>query len=230
MRRAAGRGRRARWSARLRTFVYDNGLSLTLGALFIAFLVGQSVAGFLVYNAEQLAHGAAPLSYGGYLLTAHFAEATFENWESEFLQMAAYVVLTAVLIQRGSAESNDPDAPERPAAPGRAAPWPVRRGGWVRRLYEHSLSMALGLLFVASFVLHGRAGARQYNAEQLQHGEAPISVAAYFATAQFWFESLQNWQSEFLAILAMVVLSIFLREKGSAESKDVAAPHRKTGA
>jgi hypothetical protein len=222
----AGRG----WPAWLARRAYDNGLSLALAALFLAFLIGQSLTGFQVNNAERAAHAEPPLSYAAYLRSDHFAEATFENWESEFLQMAAYVVLTAMLIQRGSAESNDPDASARQSAPGRAAPWPVRRGGWVLRLYEHSLSLALALLFFASFVLHGLAGARHYNAEQLQHGETPIGIVSYFATAQFWFESLQNWQSEFLAILAMVVLSIFLREKGSAESKDVAAPHHKTGA
>jgi hypothetical protein len=217
------------WSSLLSRRIRDNGLSIALAFLFVAFLSGQSVTGYRVCNAERAAHGQPPLSYGDYLLSDHFAEATFENWESEFLQMAAYVVLTALLIQRGSAESNDPDA-ARPVRPGRAAPWPVRRGGWVLRLYEHSLSLALAGLFLASFVLHGRAGAQHYNAEQLQHGAATISVWSYFATAQFWFESMQNWQSEFLAILAMVVLSIFLREKGSAESKDVAAPHAKTGA
>jgi hypothetical protein len=213
----------------------DNGLSITLAALFAVFLVGQSLVGHRVYNQDEQAHGNPPVSYRDYIRSSHFAEATFENWESEFLQMAAYVFLTVFLYQRGSAESKDPDkrdAVDRSPRPGghrRQVPWPVRRGGLVLRVYEHSLSLAFLLLFLASFLLHALAGASHYNQEQLDHRQSPVSTLAYVLTSRFWFESFQNWQSEFLAIVSMVVLSIFLRQKGSPESKEVASPHGETG-
>ena len=217
----------------MRAFFRDNGLSLVLGATFLALLAGQSVTGYHTYNDEQQAHGAATASYAGYLATPHFGEAVFENWESEFFQMAAYVLLTAFLFQRGSAESNDPDEPQESVDAHRAdpaAPAPVRRGGWRLALYRHSLSLALGTLFLGSFVGHAVTGAAEYNEEQAEHGEPPVTVGEYMRGARFWFESLQNWQSEFLAVLAIVVLTIRLREDGSPESKPVWKPHRATGA
>jgi hypothetical protein len=204
-----------------------------LTLVFVALLIAQSVAGHWAHNDDRRTHGDPPLSYRQYVASSHFAEATFENWESEFLQMAAYVIMTAILFQRGSAESNDPDRPEpRPATPRdpRTVPWPVRRGGMVRKLYERSLGLAFALVFVLSFSLHAASGAGRYNEAQRVHGEPPVTVGQYVGTSQFWFESLQNWQSEFLAILAMVVFSIFLRQKGSPESKDVDSPHGETGA
>jgi hypothetical protein len=216
----------------LRRLLRDNGLSLVLLALFALFLGGQVVAGHLAFNADQREHGEPPVSLSEYVRGSHFAEATAENWESEFLQMAAYVWLTAFLFQRGSAESNDPDGKDapKPAPDPRRVPWPVRRGGLARKLYARSLSLAFALLFLISFSLHAVAGAAHYSAEQLAHGGAPVTTWRYLATSRFWFESFQNWQSEFLAILSMIVLSIFLREQGSPESKDVDRPHSETGA
>ena len=214
-------------------FFRDNGLSLVLSALFAAFLIGQSLAGHREHNEELRAHGLQQKSYAEYLRTGHFLESVTENWESEFLQMGMFVILTTFLVQKGSAVSRRPGAVEatdvvpRPA-PG-DAPWPVRRGGLVLRVYEHSLSLALLFLFVLSFVLHAVGGAADYNQQQAAHGEAPVSTLSYMTTSRFWFESFQNWQSEFLAILAMVGLSVFLREKGSPESKPVFAPHDETG-
>ena len=162
-------------------------------------------------------------------------EAVFENWESEFLQMGAYVVLTAVLRQKGSPESKrlagpeDVDEDPRGHRHDKDAPWPVRRGGVALRLYEHSLSLALLALFVASFALHVAGGTSAYNQEQAAHGGAPVSVVGYLGTARLWFQSLQNWQSEFLAIGVLVVLSVSLRERGSPESKPVHHPHGETG-
>jgi hypothetical protein len=158
-----------------------------------------------------------------------------ENWESEFLQMFAYVLLTAFLYQKGSAESKNPDQPEavdrdpRQSRNKKDAPWPVRRGGIVLKLYENSLALALFLLFVISFVLHASGGASEYSEQQIAHGAEAVTVLQYMATAQFWFESLQNWQSEFFSIAVLVVLSIFLRQKGSPESKPVDSPHSMTG-
>jgi hypothetical protein len=166
---------------------------------------------------------------------AAFLEATMENWESEFLQMFAYVLLTAFLYQKGSAESKDPEKLEavdrdpRQSRNDKNGPWPVRKGGIVLKVYENSLSIALFLLFLISFVLHAVGGAKEYSQQQTVHGEEAVTVVQYLGTAQFWFESLQNWQSEFFSIGILVLLSIFLRQKGSPESKPVDSPHSMTG-
>ena len=219
----------------MRRILRENALSLVLGALFALALAGQAVTGLRTYNADQQAHGEPTVSLAGYLTSGHFAESVFENWESEFLQMALLVVLTAMLRQKGAAESKKLDGPEPVDADPRCArltadrPWPVRRGGLALAIYEQSLSIALALLFVASLALHAAGGAREYSAEQLAHGEPAVSVLAYLGTARFWFESFQNWQSEFLAVAALMLLSIVLRQRGSPQSKPVAAPHAQTG-
>ena len=209
---------------------HDHGLSITLFILFLATMIGQAVAGWGAYNEEQAQHREAAVSFTEYLRTGHFGEATFENFESEFLQMAFYVLLTVGLYQRGSSESKRPDALEmvdldpRDSPNKESAPWPVRRGGFILVLYENSLSIAFALLFLLSFTLHAVTGLRAHNEEQLAHGEPTMTLMEYVSGAQFWFESFQNWQSEFLSLLAMVVLSIFLRQRGSPESKPVDAP------
>ena len=204
-----------------------------MGALFLACWVGQALSGWGVFNEEQLAHGNAPVGFLAYLATSHFLEATAENWESEFFQMAMYVLFTVSLFQKGSVESKDPDGTaevDREPDPNReGAPWPVRRGGIWLSFYKRSLSIVLILLFVVSFALHAIGGASVYSNEQVEHGQSPVSAIRYLTTSRFWFESLQNWQSEFLAVLAIVVLSIHLRQQGSPESKPVDAPHRETG-
>jgi len=203
--------------------------------LFVLFLFAQSITGFAVYNDDQREHGEATISYPEYLSSGHFIEATFENWESEYLQMGAYVLFTVFLFQRGSSESKDPDKEESvdedpQHAQDRAdAPWAVRHGGPVMKLYEHSLAIALFLLFLFSFVLHAIGGAREYSQEQLAHGGQAVSTWEFLHTSEFWFQSFQNWQSEFLAVFSLVVLSIFLRQRGSPESKPVAAAHGETG-
>ncbi len=213
----------------------NNGLSITLFALFLFSFVGQILTGHHQYNQELQGHGQSAIGFAEYFKSGHFIEATFENWESEFLQMGAYIMLTVFLFQKGSSESKEPGRLEHvDVAPANSekrddAPWPVRRGGWVLKLYENSLALAFLLLFLISFVLHAVGGTSEYNEEQLLHGEETISVLQYFATSRFWFESFQNWQSEFFSIGAMVVLSIFLRQKGSPESKPVDSPHSETG-
>ncbi|WP_275572045.1 DUF6766 family protein [Mycolicibacterium vanbaalenii] len=216
-------------------WVRDNGLLLACLGLFVVFFVGMIVSGAATYNEEQLDHGSQEtVSLLGYLVSGDFVEATFENWESEFLQMGMYVVLTAFLYQRGSAESKpiDGEAPQdkdpRLEKLDASMPWPVRRGGVALRFYEHSLAIALFVLFFASWGLHALGGAAAFNEERLQHGQPAVSVLQYLTTSQFWFESMQNWQSEFVAVAAIVGLSIFLRQRGSAESKPVAEPHRET--
>ena len=184
----------------------ENGLSITLLGLFFVIQVGFSLVGQRQYNQEQADHGRPTVSYFEYLRSPAFLEATMENWESEFLQMFAYVLLTAFLFQKGSAESKDPEKQEsvdrdpRQSSDDKTAPWPVRKGGIVLKLYENSLSIALFLLFVISFVLHAIGGAKEYSQQQTMHGEEAVTVVQYLGTAQFWFESLQNWQSEFFRL------------------------------
>jgi hypothetical protein len=218
----------------MRRVLRDNGLSITMFALFLVFLVAQSIAGYKANNSENEQHRQPAESYGEYLTSGAFVEATFENWESEFLQMGAYVVLTALLIQKGSPESKKPDGDEVDADPrdqrdAEEVPGPVKRGGPVLTLYEHSLSIALFSLFLLSFVLHALGGHAEFNQQQLEHGAAPVSLWSFVTSSEFWFQSMQNWQSEFLAVAALTVLGIFLRQRGSPESKPVAAPHAQTG-
>jgi hypothetical protein len=180
--------------------------------------VGHSLAGWREYDDDQREHGQAAVGYGGYLTSGAFVESVFENWESEFLQMGVYVVLTAFLFQKGSAESKDPDSDDEPvdedpnqARGSRDAPGPIHRGGPLLGAYQYSLAVALFALFVVSFALHGAVVARAYSQEQLAHGGEAVSLPGYLGTARFWFESFQNWQSEFLSIAVIVVLSIVLR-------------------
>jgi hypothetical protein len=215
----------------------ENGLSIVwLGLFFLSFIFGQSLFGHREYNNDQRDHGKPEVSYVEYLRSPHFLEATMENWESEFLQMFLFVALTSFLYQKGSAESKKLDEEEsvdrdpRKSRHKKDAPWPVRKGGIVLTLYQYSLSLAFLLLFLFSLLLHAAGGAGEYNQEQLEHGSAEqVTTLGYMATSRFWFESFQNWQSEFLSVGAMVVLSIFLRQRGSPESKPVDAPHSQTG-
>lgn len=230
---AASRSVRSRGippASSFRRFIHENGLSLILVFLFIVCWALQIFFGLKTYNEDQRDHHQPEIRIGEYLRSGHFIEATAENWESEFLQMAAYVVLTAMLVQRGSAESRDPDGKDDEAPLGPDSPWAARQGGWLRALYERSLGIALILLFLMSFVFHFWGSLRAANAEALLHGRPVQDAATYLLDSKFWFESFQNWQSEFLSTAVIVVLSIFLRQKGSPESKSVNAPHAATGA
>jgi hypothetical protein len=219
----------------MKEFLRNNGLTLVLMALFLGSIAGHALAGWRVENEEQATHGRPSMGLGEYVRSGPFVETVFENWESEFLQMAAYVLLTAFLFQKGSAESKDPDEKEEVDEDPRASvkpdsPRPVRRGGLLLKVYSNSLSLALVGLFLFSFAMHAVGGARAHNEEELSHGRASnVSVIAYVGTSKFWFESFQNWQSEFLSVAAMVFLSVYLRQKGSPESKPVASPHTQTG-
>jgi hypothetical protein len=209
-------------------------LGLVCIALFLCFWGAQALTGWQEHNSDQVTHGEAEISFGEYLTTGHFWEASTENWESEFLQMGAFVVLTIFLIQKGSPESkqsdgDDVDEDPRDHADDRDAPGPVKRGGWQLVLYENSLLIAFFGLFFLSLFLHALSGTAEYNAEAKSHGEGPLSVLEFVRTSAFWFQSFQNWQSEFLAVGAIVLFTIVLRQRGSAESKPVAAPHDQTG-
>jgi hypothetical protein len=217
------------------SFLRNNGLTIVLMLLFLGSLLGQFLTGWSFHNEELRRHGEHVLSLGQFAADPLFISTVFENWESEFLQMSAYVLLTCWFFQKGSAESSDPNDQPRDAdlatqavKPG--APRILRAGPLARALYANSLGIALLLLFIMSFVMHWFASAREAASEALSHGETPLTTGQYLWDAQLWFESFQNWQSEFLSTAVLVVLTIFLRQRESPESKPVAAPHWQTGA
>jgi hypothetical protein len=211
----------------------NNSLSIVFFLLFLLSLVGQTFTGLKEHN-EQLEHdGGQQVEMGQYLSSGHFFQATFENWESEFFQMMLLVILTSFLFQKGSSESKDPDSKEdvdrEPNSKKKDAPWPVKKGGIYLAIYKNSLSIVLFILFVLSFVMHFYGSLNDHNQEQALKALPRETAGQYIAGSRFWFESFQNWQSEFLSVFAIVVLSIFLRQKGSPQSKPVDAPDCQTG-
>lgn len=212
-----------------------NALSLVTLGLFLTMVLGQIGFGFAAHNQDLSERGRAPLSLAAYLTSGHFVEALFENWESEFLQMGLFVWLSARLVQRGSAESKpldeefEGDEDPREHRHDARAPWPVRRGGWVLWLYERSLVLVFLALFACSLAFHAIGGCMEENERRAEHALPPQSVPQFVASSEFWFQSLQNWQSEFLAVFSIVTLTIFLRQRGSPQSKPVAAPNSATG-
>ncbi len=215
-------------------FFKNNGLTVVLLLVFFGTLVGQWLTGARVENEDLVRHGGQPMSAIAFLSDAQFWSATFENWESEFLQMSAFVVLTSFLFQKGSSQSEDPDSPPRDGrlsaitAKG-GSPQPLRKRPAARWLYAHSLGATLFILFVISFTLHWQFSASHAAEEASAHGEAAQTVWQYLIDPQLWFESFQNWQSEFLSTAVLVLLSIWLRQQHSPESKPVDAPNSKTG-
>jgi hypothetical protein len=213
----------------------ERSLTLVLLFLFLAFTVGQVLAGHRDYNRDQQIHGDVAVTLGQYLETGHPWEALFENWESEFLQMGVFVIFTVFLYQKGSPESRrvgvieEVDADPRRFTDELNAPWAVKRGaGALLWLYERSLGLAFILLFLLSWLGHMISGWRLAVEQDLSHGRAPETLGEFAASSTFWFESFQNWQSEFLAIAAMVWLSVYLRHRGSPESKPVHVAHDET--
>jgi hypothetical protein len=214
------------------TFLYRNSLGLVFTALFMVTLLAQALTGWKTFNQELADEHAPAIGFLAYLHTGHFMSATFENFQSEFLQMALYVLLTVGLRQKGSAESKsltEKEEVDREPVAGAKAPWAVRKGGLWLQLYSNSLSIVFFTLFFVSWSLHFYGSWRDYNAEQVLKGKALQTAAEFIAEPAFWFETFQNWQSEFLSVLSIVVLTIFLRQKGSPESKPVDAPHAETG-
>jgi len=214
-------------------FIRNNSLSIVFLVLFILSLGGQLMSGYKEHNKDLQEKGALAISLQQYIQTGHFMQATFENWESEFLQMALFVVLTIWLKQKGSSESKSFDEPEEtdeePDPTKKDAPWPVKKGGWVLTIYKHSLTIALLLLFITSFIFHFYGSLKDENEQMMLKGMPLQTPGQYLGDSRFWFESFQNWQSEFLSIFAIIVLSIYLRQKGSPQSKPVGAPHSETG-
>lgn len=213
------------------SFLYRNSLSIILIILMLFSLTGQFITGLKTENKELVENGFQALTIGEYFYSGHFIQATFENWESEFLQMMLYVLLTISLRQKGSSESKTLEGTEevdREPIPHPKAPWPVKKGGIWLKIYKHSLSLAFALLFLISFGLHFYGSLINYNNEQSMKKEPPVTAMQYLSESRFWFESFQNWQSEFLAVASIVILSIWLREKGSPESKPVDMAHDET--
>lgn len=215
------------------SFFYRNSLSIVLIFLFALSITGQAISGWHEHKKEIEELGGIKSSFIRYLTSGHFIQSTFENWESEFLQMGIYVWLTIFLRQKGSSESKHltekEEVDREPDPKKNDAPWPVRKGGFALKFYEHSLTFAFILFFMISFGLHAYGSITDYNEEQLLRGRPTATLPEYLADSRFWHESFQNWQSEFIAVLSIVVLSIFLRQKGSPESKPVDAPNSETG-
>jgi uncharacterized protein DUF6766 len=217
-------------------FLRENSLSLFFGGIFLLTLFGQSLAGHRAHNEEELAHGGETISYARYLVSSDFGQAMLENWQSEWLQFALFALATVWLVQKGSNESKQPgeeglesDQKQQIGgyAPENAPRWAKARG-WRTRIYSNSLILAMTALFLASWFGQSVTAWTKYNDEQLDHDQPTVSWATYLARADFWEKTLQNWQSEFLAVGTMAVLTIYLRQRGSPESKPVGAPHEET--
>jgi hypothetical protein len=221
----------------MRQFVRENSLSLAFGLLFLGTLLGQSFAGWQQFNATQLADHLDPLTWGGYVTSSNFAVDVAENWQSEFLQFWLYLTATVWLVQKGSPESkelgkagleSDKDQRIGYAASKDSPAW-AKTGGWRTRVYSSSLATVMGTIFLLSWLVQSVAGWAAFNETRLQQLQDPLSWGAYLTSANFWARSLQNWQSEFLAVGALAVLSIYLRQRGSSQSKPVGEPHHITG-
>lgn len=217
----------------MRRILRDNGLSIVFGLLFLGSLVGQALAGHADFINRQLAQGGEPISFGQYVTSADFAVDVAENWQSEYLQFFLYIMATVWLVQRGSPESKpvgrigpetDEDQQVGRHAHDASPPW-VQAGGWRTALFSRSLGLVMGALFLASWLAQSVAGMSAFNAEQLGDFADPLPWPEYITSADFWSRSLQNWQSEFLAIGSMAILSVYLRQRGSPESKPVGASH-----
>jgi hypothetical protein len=220
----------------LRRFVKENGLSLFFFAIFVAAVIGQAIAGHSAYNQDELLHGGQPLDLWGYVFSSHFGQALMENWQSEYLQFALFAGATIWLIQRGSPESKKPEKAglesDRDQRLGKhsqpRSPLWARVGGWRTKLYSHSLLIVMGLIFFATWFAQSVNGWTDFNSILQEHGEAPLSWWSYIGNADFWEATLQNWQSEFLAVGSFAVLTVYLRQRGSPESKPVGSPHDAT--
>ena len=221
----------------MRRFLFENSLSLFFGALFLAALAGQSIAGQRAFNEEERAHGGEPVSWLDYVLSSDFGQAVMENWQSEYLQFTLFIYATVWFVQKGSNESKplgdaglESDQKQRVGghAPEDGPRW-AKVGGLKTAVYENSLLVVMTALFLGSWFAQSLTAWRAYSAEQREHGEAAPSWSGYVSDSDFWERTLQNWQSEFLAVGTMVIFTVYLRQRGSPESKPVGAPHSETG-
>jgi hypothetical protein len=221
----------------VRRWLRDNSLSLFFLGIFLAAIVGQAIAGHAVFNDEQATHGEGPVSLWDYVTSSSFGNAVMENWQSEYLQFILFMLATVWFIQRGSPESKEPgkeglesDADQKLGRHAeRGSPALAKYGDWRAGLYSNSLLIVMAIIFVGSWFAQSVTGWTEFNAEQATHGEPKISWLSYLGNPVFWEATLQNWQSEFLAVGSFAVLAIYLRQRGSPESKPVGAPHDATG-
>jgi hypothetical protein len=221
----------------MRTFLKHNSLSLVFLLIFLAAIVFQAIAGHADFNEDQDRHGDPRVSFGRYIVSSEFGTAVMENWQSEYLQFTLFILLTVWLVQRGSPESKEIDQAGRESDEDqkvgehatRESPRWAKVSGIPRTLYENSLLIVMGAIWVGTWFTQSVTGLGQYNADRLDHQEAPVSWAEYLTRPDFWERTLQNWQSEFLAVGSMAILAVYLRQRGSPESKPVGAPHHATG-
>jgi hypothetical protein len=221
----------------VRLWLRNNSLSLFFLLLFLITVFAQSLAGQRAYNQEQLEHDSPTISYARYLVSSDFGQAVMENWQSEFLQFTFFIMATVWLVQRGSNESKKPEdigleSDEKqlmgPHAQQNSPAW-AKVGGVRRWAFSNSLLLVMTAIFFASWFAQSATGWTKYNEEQRDHDESAVSWSAYVTRADFWEDTLQNWQSEFLAVGTMAVFTIYLRQRGSPESKPVGAAHQETG-
>jgi hypothetical protein len=221
----------------MRKFVKENSLSLTFLALFLSALVLQAFAGHADFNEDQLRHGDPTMSLGRYVVSSEFGTAVLENWQSEYLQFTLFILLTVWLLQRGSPESKplhkagrESDEDQRVGRHARDnSPRWARVTGLRRTLYENSLLIVMAVIWLGSWLAQSLTGVNAYNTERLDHHQLPVSWFEYLGKPDFWEKTLQNWQSEFLAVGSMAILAVYLRQRGSPESKPVGTPHDATG-
>ncbi len=212
------------------------GLGLFFGVIFVVTLVAQSVAGWLEFNEQQAASHLFPIPYLDYVTSASFATDVTENWQSEYLQFLLFITATVWLVHRGSTESKELDQVGRESDEDQMvgryvredSPKWAKAGGWRHSLYAHSLLWVMGVIFVASWAVQAVAGRAAFNEQELIDYQDPVPLGEYLLSPDFWNRTFQNWQSEFLAVGSIVVLSVYLRERGSAQSKPVGAPHEET--
>jgi hypothetical protein len=221
----------------MRRFLKTNSLSIVFLVLFLAALSGQALAGHADFNEEQVRHGDPEITLSRYLVSSEFGTAVMENWQSEYLQFTLFILLTVWLLQRGSPESKELDKSGResdeaqkvgPHAQRNSPGW-AKVAGIRRTLYENSLVIVMTAIWLATWFAQSVTGLTQYNSERLDHQMDAVSWWHYLGRPDFWEKTLQNWQSEFLAVGSMAIFAVYLRQRGSPESKPVGAPHTATG-
>jgi hypothetical protein len=221
----------------VKRWLKENSLGLTFGLLFLIVLVAQSFAGLADFNERQISSGLEPISYVRYITSASFGVDVAENWQSEYLQFFLYIFFTVWLLQKGSPESksldqagleSDKDQRVGQFAEEDSPAW-AKVDGFRRTLYSNSLGLVMGLIFIGSWLTQSIAGVAAFDEEQLSNLQDPVTWPQYLVEPDFWNRTLQNWQSELLAVASMAILSIYLRQRGSPQSKPVGSPHTTTG-
>jgi hypothetical protein len=216
-----------------RSFLRENSLSIVFGLIFLAAVGAQAIVGYRLYNEDALAHHGETISLGRYITSSNFGQAVMENWQSEYLQFTLYVLLTIWFVQRGSAEGKSPgdeglESDQKQKVGGHAqqnSPKWARVEGFRRTLFENSLVLVMLAIWLGSWFAQSVTGWSTYNADQIEHHQSTVNWLGYLGSLSFWQDTLQNWQSEFLAVGSFAILSVYLRQRGSPESKPVGAPH-----